>query len=130
MYAPLLISAAFGLLKGLISAEVEDEAHFSLEQDLYGPVKEELIFRGAPLWVEPNLPVGTTALAFAVEHVFSDYRRSQRTPTATEVVARLGDTFLGGLCYETAFRQNGIFAAIAAHAVHNLAVGAGARLKR
>ena len=124
-FGPFIASLALGFIKGLTSSS---PSPFNAQQDFLGPVKEELIYRGAPLWFRPSLPFGSTAAVFAVDHVVSDYRQHAMTPT--EVVARLGDTFLGGCLYETAFRQFGILGAIGAHCGHNWAVGLGSRVRR
>lgn len=132
-FGPYLAAIAFGFAKGL-TARAGEEHPFSLQQDFLGPVKEELFYRGLPLWVKPNLPFGSTALLFAADHIVSDARQVARegspTPTAGQVVARLGDTFAGGLVYEYAFRQYGILGAVAAHCGHNLACALGARVRR
>ncbi len=134
MFGPFLASVAFGFIKGLTSSSEEREEPFSLEQDFMGPVKEELIYRGTPLWLKPNLPFGSTAAIFAADHLVSDHRMAvlegTPTPSASQIVARLGDTFAGGLMYEMAFRRHGILGAIAAHVGHNWAVGLGAKARR
>ncbi len=115
-----------GLVKGLTG---DDEGGVSLERDLWGPAKEELFYRGAPLWAFPKLPYGSTAVVFAADHVLDDFKNPEADYSATDAAARFGDVLIGGLLYESAFRSHGIVAAIAAHSVHNLAVGLGARLR-
>jgi len=133
-FGPFLASLAFGFVKGLTSAHDEEEPVFSLEQDFLGPVKEEFIYRGVPLWAKPNLPLGSTAVIFAADHLLSDHREAMKhnrpTPTASQVAARLGDTFAGGVAYELAFREYGILGAIACHSFHNLACGLGAKMRK
>jgi len=125
MISPILLSAAFGFIKGFTSSE--PSTGFDVEQDLWGPTKEELIFRG-PLWIFPKVPYGATALFFAGEHILSDQKESpQMTPL--EVVARLGDVFLGGMLYELAMRRGGMLSAIGAHAAHNNAIRWGEQLR-
>lgn len=123
---PVLLSALFGFLKGFTSSTPSQG--WSLENHFWSPVKEELLFRGAPLWAFPHLPVGTTAVAFAGEHLASDWKKDP-TMTPLQVVARLGDVFLGGWLYERAFRRSGILAAIGAHLAHNNAISLGQRLR-
>jgi len=122
---PVLASAAFGFLKGfLVRGGPRD---FDARMDFFGPVKEELVYRGAPLWALPGLPFGTTAVAFAADHVMSDNRNSPMT--TREMVARFGDVLLGGCLYESAFRESGIFGAVASHMAHNMACGWGSRAR-
>jgi hypothetical protein len=130
MWGPLLASAAFGFLKGLTA---QRQGQFNAEKDVYAPLREELIYRSGPFWTFGNVPYGSTAAVFAVDHVISDLRiaaQHQRPVTARELIARLGDVALGGWLYESAFRQSGIIGAFAAHAAHNLAVGFGSRARR
>lgn len=126
----VLASIALGLVKGfgVVGAVSPKEAEFSFERDLWGPAKEELIYRAAPLWAFPGIPYGTTAVLFAVDHVLDDMRRNPAI-TASEIASRFGDVLLGGLIYESAQRKNGVLSAIAAHASHNIAVSVGARLR-
>lgn len=98
----------------------------SLETDVYGPIKEEALYRG-PLILFPNVPFGTTALIFAVDHVIDDMRTG--SPSMGDLFSRFGDVLLGGCAYEYAMRQNGIFAAIGAHSLHNMAVSLGSRAR-
>ena len=134
MIPALLGSLALGLVKGLTSGPSSDEpSDFSLQQDLVGPVTEELIYRGAPLWLWPKIPFGSTAIVIAAAHLEDDWLAAQKagkTLTPGQVLARLGDTFLGGLLYETAMRQSGIGAAVGAHAAHNIAITLGSRMRR
>lgn len=126
MFGPLLGSIAFGLLKGLTSKG--DSGGPSIEMDFMGPVREELIYRGAPLWAAPGLPYGLTAVAFATDHIVADNK--QHPMTTGQAVARFGDVLLGGMLYESAMRSSGILGAIASHVAHNAAVGAGERFRR
>jgi hypothetical protein len=121
----VLASAAYGFLKGLTQVGRE---RFHAEQDLFGPAKEEFLYRGVPLWAAPNLPYGSTAVTFAADHVMGELKRGSLQPNAA--AARFGDVLLGGALYETAFRQFGLLGAIGAHVAHNLAIGWGTRARR
>ncbi len=125
MIPSLLGSVVLGLVKGLTAPAPID---FSWEQDLVGPVREEALFRG-PLYFFPKVPFGSTAVVFTAAHLDDDVASGvQMTPA--ELLARLGDVFLGSLLYESAMRKSGIVSAIAAHAAHNIAIGVGSRLRR
>lgn len=126
----VLASIALGLVKGfgVVGPVSAKEAEFSFERDLWGPTKEELVYRAAPLWAFPNIPYGTTAVLFAVDHCLDDMKANPNI-TASEIASRFGDVLLGGLMYEAAYRRQGVFSAIAAHSLHNAAVGVGARLR-
>lgn len=118
---PIVAALALGFVKGW---STPGNVGLNLQSDVYGPIKEELIYRGGPLWLFPNLPFGVTALAFAVDHVLDDLK-SPSPGTTGELVGRFGDVLFGGLCYEAAYRRHGIFAAIAAHSAHNAAITLG-----
>lgn len=127
----LAASFALGFIKGFMS---KDQAEgFNAEMDIIGPVKEELLYRGGPLWLFPELPMGATTITFAADHIAHDRRQAltagEPPPTPAQVAARLGDTFLGGLIYEGAFRASGIGAAVVSHVVHNMSIGWGQRLR-
>ncbi len=126
MLGSFLASAAFGLVKGLTAAPGAARG-FSAEQDFIGPVQEEFLYRGVPLWAVPGLPFGTTAVTFAVDHVLSDSRKGPMT--TKELVGRFGDVLLGGLLYEKSFRSAGLLGAIASHSAHNLFVGVGSHIR-
>ena len=129
MLVPILGSIALGLVKGLTSDGPALTPN--LKTDLWGPINEELLYRG-PLWLFPKLPYGSTAVLFAADHLLDDARAvavDGDVPTAWEVVARFGDVFLGGWAYEVAMRESGILAAIAAHLGHNNALSIGTRLR-
>jgi len=123
--ASLLASVAFGFAKGFMSKG--EPRPFNAQMDFMGPIKEELIYRGAPLWAAPGLPFGATAVTFAVDHIIHDYR--QQPMPLREVVARFGDVLLGGLLYERSMRTSGIAGAIASHVGHNLACAFGSRAR-
>lgn len=126
----LVASAVLGLLKGvLVPSSAGEPTGFSFEHDVWAPTREELLYRAAPLWAFPRLPYGSTAVVFAADHVLDDLKETP-PPTAGQAAARFGDVFLGGLLYETAFRRQGVVAAIAAHMLHNAAVALGARVRR
>ncbi len=130
-FGPYLAAVAFGFIKGLTA---DRAAPFSTEMDFIGPVKEEVIYRGVPLWLKPNLPFGSTAAVFAADHIVSDIRKHNLAGTQMrpmEIVARLGDVLLGGCLYEAAARgPGGILGAIAAHSAHNYFCGLGSRVRR
>jgi hypothetical protein len=125
MLGSFLGSLALGLIKGF--SEKGGGRSFSSEHDVYGPIREELMYRGAPLWASPGLPFGATAVTFAVDHVLAEVRRSPMS--VSQIAARFGDVLLGGVSYEAGFRSNGIAGAIINHATHNIACGVGARLR-
>ncbi len=131
-FGPFLASVALGFVKGLTAQRNEEPFH--LEQDFMGPIKEELIYRGAPLWLKPNLPFGSTAVIFAADHLRSDYleavKHNTAPPTSMQTAARFGDVLLGGALYEASFRQFGILGAIGSHVAHNLAVRWGSKVRR
>jgi hypothetical protein len=60
---------------------------------------------------------------FAADHVFSEKH------TLGSGAFRFADVFLGGMLYQRAFREHGLFGAVAAHTLHNLAVAAGAGVR-
>lgn len=121
---PVFAAVAFGFVKGFSSGGREA---FNLETDLWGPAREEAVYRG-PLWLFPKLPYGSTAVVFAADHVVSDMKHDGLTD-AGQIAARFGDVLLGGLAYESAMRRHGILAAIASHMAHNLAVAVGSRAR-
>ncbi len=121
---PVLASAALGFIKGLSQAGRES---FNPKQDIFGPIKEEFVYRGLPLWAMPNLPYGSTAVTFAADHVLSDLKNGTLSPHAA--AARFGDVLLGGTLYESAFRQFGLLGAVAAHVAHNSFIALGARVR-
>jgi hypothetical protein len=128
-FTPLIASLALGFVKGLTEDKV---SRFNPEMDFIGPVKEELIYRGLPLWVKPNLPFGSTAAVFAIDHIAHDMTRAGREGTMMqplEIAARFGDVLLGGMLYESSFRSFGILGAIASHVSHNVACGLGSRAR-
>lgn len=126
MIAPLLGSVVLGLVKGYVDAG--RPMPFNIETDLFGPAKEELLYRG-PLYFFPRIPYGASALLFAADHLADDAKHDTDAPDAWEVLARFSDVLLGGLIYESMMRRHGILAAIAAHSAHNQAVGWGSRLR-
>lgn len=126
MWGPFLASVAFGFLKGYVSQNTAVHG-FDSRTHFIGPVKEELLYRGVPLWAVPGLPYGATAVTFAVDHCISDYR--QAPMSATSLAARFGDVLFGGLAYELAARRSGILGAIASHMAHNFATSLGVRAR-
>lgn len=131
---PWLGSLILGFSKGwAIGNQQEDLRGFDAEKDIYAPVREELIYRAAPLSVFPNLPMGATAVTFAADHVLDMLRAPQGCAphfTAGQLLARFGEVLLGGLMYESAYRSSGVVGAVAAHSLHNLACSWGARARR
>mgnify|MGYP001584275833 CR=1 FL=1 len=129
---PILISAFFGFLKGFLhNGELHSDARSRWTVNFAGPVVEETVYRALPLYAfGDRLPHGWTALAFAIDHVSGEVERHHYTPART--VGRFADVLFGGIMYERAFRQWGILGAIAAHCLHNMAVGVGnkARMAR
>jgi len=130
-FTPMLASLALGFVKGLTA---DRASHFNPEMDFIGPVREELIYRGLPLWAKPNLPFGSTAAVFAIDHIAHDMTRAGREGEVMqplEIAARFGDVLLGGCMYEAAARgPGGILAAIGCHVGHNVACGLGSRVRR
>jgi hypothetical protein len=122
---PVLAAAAYGFVKGLSQ---QGREAFHPQQDLFGPIKEEFVYRGMPLWAFSGLPYGSTAVTFAADHVMGDLRSGAISPHAA--AARFGDVLLGGVLYESAFRQFGFLGAAAAHIVHNMAVSWGTRARK
>lgn len=127
MLGPVLASAAFGLLKGFATPRGQSSS-FSFVADVWGPVREEATYRAAPFRAFGDVPHGSTAAAFAADHLFSDMR--QQPMTAAQLVGRFGDVLLGGYIYEKSYRAYGILGAVASHVIHNVAVTAGERLRR
>ena len=124
---PVLLSAAFGLLKGATMATHSRSPNFTM--DVAGPLFEEAIYRGLPLYTFGNrVPRGLTALHFAADHVFSEHRLFGLD--GAQAAARFADVFAGGLLYEMAFRRWGLLGAFAAHAAHNFMCGVGAKVRR
>lgn len=126
---PWLGSLILGFAKGwVIGPDAGSELGFTAENDIYAPVKEELLYRAAPLTLFPNLPYGSTAVPFAVDHALDMLKET--SPSPSELVARLGEVFLGGLMYESAMRSSGIVGAVAAHSLHNMALTWGAQARK
>ncbi len=120
---PILISALFGFFKGLAHPGASRPGRHWLHTGVLAPVVEETLFR-APLGALPGAPYGLTAVPFALEHL------RQEKLQGTHALKRFADVTVGGLLYEHAFRKWGLLGAIAAHAVHNLAIDLGAKAKR
>ena len=113
---PIMIAALHGLVKGYAFKTAPTKN--ALEQNIIGPLKEELTFRAIP---GPNAPGWVTAAPFALAH----YRPGMDTDWA---MFRMADAFAGGLLYHAAYKEFGIFGAWAAHALHNIMVGVGSDL--
>lgn len=122
---PFVASLLLGFVKGWSSPV--GVGPMNLETDVYGPIKEEALYRG-PLMIFPNVPFGTSAVIFAVDHILDDLKST--TPSSSgDLVARFGDVLFGGVAYESAMRKHGIFAAIGCHAAHNIFVSLGAQAR-
>lgn len=125
---PILFSAAFGFLKGMVAQHDPRAEHSQLAANFAGPLFEEVFYRAIPLYTVGNrFPRGLTALHFATDHIVSESRRGLHGPM---MAARFADVFLGGLLYERAFREWGILGSFAAHALHNVMCGVGYRVRR
>lgn len=127
MLSQVLASVAFGLIKGFVGPRAQGSVS-GLQQNFLGPLREEAVYRAAPLSAfGGSLPYGSTAAMFAADHVVSDMRRGPMT--AGQIAARFGDVLLGGLLYEQAYQSSGIVGAVTAHSLHNVFVGVGERLR-
>lgn len=132
----ILAAAAFGFAKGLFAGRANPDAQLGgphwTAHSLMGPLYEETLYRALPLYLGgayAKLPVGWTAVPFALEHVVQENNRGLHQTTAS-AFARFTDVFLGGLLYEKAFRRWGILGAFAAHAAHNAMTTAGLHASR
>lgn len=124
---PILVSAAFGLVKGLLtrSACQQDAECARSTSTLHsatgrfaGALSEELQYRLMPHVISRGtLAPGATALPFGLAHV------NPHAP-AKHNAMRVLDAAVGGLLYESAFRAFGLWGAVAAHALHNFALDA------
>ena len=95
----------------------------SLHSVLLGPVVEEVMYRAAPLQIAgKRLPVGFTALPFALDHILPE---AAHGASFGRLLFRALEVGLGGYLYETAYRNGGYFAAVAGHSAHNLAASYG-----
>lgn len=129
----VLAAAALGLAKGLVAGVTQPRAeHLTVSQwahhSLLGPLYEETVFRALPLYMHgtKRLPVGWTAVPFAMEHVLQESSRG-RHQTVASAFGRFADVFLGGVLYEKSFRRWGILGAFLAHAAHNIMTNAGVK---
>lgn len=104
MFAELLVSAAFGFVKGLY-----DKRGARTHSSFAGAVVEEALFRGL-------LPPAAGLAGFVASH---------RPKTAT----RAADVMLGGLLYGSAMKRFGLWGAVGAHLAHNVAIGFGRRVR-
>lgn len=105
MLAELALSAAFGFVKGLYG-----NRRAKLHSSFAGAVVEEVLFRGL-------LPPAAGLAGFVASH---------RPKSA----ARVADLTAGAMLYGSAMRSGGLFGAIGAHALHNVAIAVGRRLQR
>lgn len=118
----ILASAAFGYLKGRAVRQPRHRRSrsggrpgFDAGTHVVAPVVEEVIYRKGLAGLSP----GFSAAAFAVDHLIG-----QRVGNP---VLRAADVFAGGLLYSSAYRRFGLFGAIAAHCMHNVACTLGRR---
>lgn len=126
-------SAALGFFKGVLNKErmkrlgafpEPPDPNQLLHVVLSGPLTEEMLYRAAPEKLfGTKLPVGFTAIPFAVDHLVSDaaYRTKRGLPPipATHKALRFADVALGGYLYERAYRSSGLLGAFVAHSLHN-----------
>lgn len=134
-WGPVVAAAALGFAKGFAHARrspesAPDDTHW-VNYSVLAPLREEALYRMAPMHLLGNahLPVGWTAVPFAMEHVAQESVRGFHGDTSS-AFGRFLDVFLGGVLYEKAYRSHGFFGAFAAHALHNLLVGAGDKAGR
>lgn len=135
---PIIVSAAFGLVKGVILNEMYGPAHASKEGSfaegvVLGPIAEEFQFRALPFLAAAAMGThapkpGWTALPFGLAHASPKHDIGWNA-------FRVTDAALGGLLYEHSYRRYGFWGAVAAHSLHNLFVslpsgGAGIGLAR
>jgi membrane protease YdiL (CAAX protease family) len=121
---PVLLSAAFGFLKGAMS-EGELAYPVSKSYAFFGaPAIEEAAYRALPFETARAaglaLPGGSTAVAFALDHVLNE-----RNGTPGETALRFADVFAGGLLYEIAYKQFGFLGAVLSHVAHNVMISVG-----
>lgn len=128
---PWLGSFILGFTKGWAIGPqyTQDEPAFNVTKNVYAPIKEEFVYRAAPLTLFPRIPYGATAVTFAADHAL-DMLRAPQTVTAGQLAARFGEVLLGGLMYESAYRSSGIVGAVIAHSLHNWSCSLGARARR
>lgn len=137
MLGYVALSLCGGLLKGVLLGKLlglRDElpskgtAHtvfHVIHSCVVGPLTEEGLFRALPLTLNPKLPFGVTAIPFGLAHV----RMRPEIPFAWNAW-RFGETAVGGLFYEAAYRKAGLLAAVGAHGAHNLGGMLGGALSR
>src|SRR5574342_216632 len=124
---PILISAAFGLIKGMIAGPRPEGTELDgLHVNVVGPVYEEALYRAMPISLG-NFPRGLSALTFAIDHVIGEHRRFGLA--GLDLALRFADVFFGGWQYEKAYRTSGFVSACAAHMAHNMCVGLGRRVR-
>lgn len=128
---PLLVSAAFGFVKGYVVARKNPSAPLGnwAMHSLAGPFVEELVYRAAPMQRGmAGLPNGWTGLPFAMDHVQAEAARGVHSTAG--MFGRFADVFAGGVLYEAAYRQWGFLGAFGAHLLHNTMHGFGMRAAR
>lgn len=124
---PLVLSVAFGFLKGCLSdggapPYVRSKAYTHLG----APLLEEAAYRAVPFETARAaglaMPGGTTAFAFALDHVLSEPKQG-----SGDTALRFADVFAGGMLYEMAYRRFGFFGAVLSHILHNVSIDLGLR---
>lgn len=120
---PLLLSAAFGLAKGLAEEPGKRSSRLDATTHLVAPVIEEVAFRVVPSFA--GAPASLAAAAFTADHVL----RELPNHTPASLAWRFADTATGAYLYQAAFKRFGFLGAVAAHVAHNIAVSAGRRAR-
>ena len=126
-FGAIAASAALGFFKSLALGRhcaVCPPKRASVHSVLLGPAQEELIYRASLLHLAgtKKLPVGFTAIPFAVDHILPEVSAGA---SLGRVLFRGLEVALGGYLYESAYREGGYFAAVAAHAAHNFMAAKG-----
>lgn len=121
---PIVLAALHGYAKGYAFGRGAGSIH-PAQAMVFGPIKEELSYRGGLAATTAGFADWASAAAFAFSHF---------DPTADHGMRnfKMLDAFAGGLLYAKAFREYGLFGAVAAHAIHNMMTmaGAGERKRR
>lgn len=117
---PIVLAGAFGFLKGILGGSPSRSRSLSsyVAAGLGASLIEETVYRALPNALFGGLPMGFTAAKFAADHIAPG-----ELPRGQSPVSRFVDVFAGGLLYESAFERGGLLGAVAAHCLHNVAVG-------
>jgi hypothetical protein len=133
-FKEIAASAALGFFKGVLNKQrmkrlgafpgPPEPFEKRLHVVFSGPLVEEMMYRAAPEKLfGTKLPVGFTAIPFAIDHLVSDStaraRRGLPPSSATHKALRFADVAFGGYLYERAYRSSGLLGAFACHALHN-----------